>query len=303
MNIFFLDYRFIRPTAWQHILEFLKIQSIFSFQKKDKYSEETIELFSQYETLYKGDIVYFYSRNDFPFITWSQIYNKILSIAPKQKNKIDKDFLKDSNFSTPFTNLNKTDDPNFLVLGEITPHYHVGCHFETYNGYHDLAHYIAYTIQTSLKCNNSFDADRKICFYKIDSISGSEFYFNVKWTSIPRSPRDNKRHTFWGKLCCNLNQKYPELYPTVEIQGKKSINSIFPYILNFELLEPYREIIKEEKRLGRALNPQKFPSPQRMSFSYHNRIQKDSRKEFDNEVDSLNKSFYDEIGESSVNIN
>lgn len=124
MNVFFMDYRYVKPDNWKYIVDVLKIKDIFCFFNP---KEANINFFLKNFNLrvfHQGQM----SVEDFSKKVTYNITNTIKGSISTINNdpsnpEENHTFCQESKKYSPRHNTMKTSDPNYLVLGEICWHY------------------------------------------------------------------------------------------------------------------------------------------------------------------------------------
>lgn len=285
MNVIFMDSRFVKPENWQYLTDVLKIKEIFSFDASN-------ELMTKLEPLRSRGLFISYQGNmredDFSKKITFRIANLIKSSVPNF-SELPEDlserypFCSASKKFAPIGNLIKTQDDNFLVLGNINwITYGESIFIKSVSQYRDIASDIVNFALNILKKQLNTDVYRdRICSYMIDSISGEEYILTRNGWKRPKKRLIPAVNTL-------LKQSFPQIFPSQNKGGKIVATSFY----NLDVLEEHRvkwrEYLDELKR-EEMMEIQSWEDEQRA-------------REDEEEERKMIEDFWKELGENAWNI-
>lgn len=282
MNIYCINPQYVKPSSWPYLIKVLKIGKVFSFIKKENI-QESAKFFESLRCLY---IVQGESKPDF-------IKRCVFNMANVIKQNTSQGYMDlvryiESNYLRPKQNLLQTDDENILILGDIYynefPNWFYfeeddSCYGHANDTATEIVRFLFNILKKQLGHNHYAE---RICMVIIDTLTLNNYIYSYKrngWIDVSSK-------TKFIKLFNHLiYKKYPIEFPLIEENGKKKYTSL----LNGELRQIDLKRMKEEKR--------REDEEEEMRIRSEEEAQK-----WKDDVEQMNRDFYDEIGECSVNI-
>ena len=314
MNIYFMDYRYIKPENWKYIVSVLKVTKVFCFCESNVlprkfFSNTSISFMHLKPGVSKGD----FSEN-IVYALFNVIGKKVgYKGRPIAEENIS--LYNDSKSDKPLHNLLNTEDHNALILGEIYQHYNKHSTFEDYDsdylekrfeqgyitydcvGLNIIKHFL-----NLLRKKLGTDVFRqRICFVLIDLINGKDYLKSQK-----RELGENKSRLVWSRIFFRdsgknglirisildqLYKKYPDVFPLIEKDGKKQYTPFWDTEQINEIRKKWRKYC-EEREKEEEEEAEKEREWQRM--------QQDAR-DWAEEVRQMNRDFWNECGEAGSN--
>lgn len=289
MNVFFMDYRYVSKDAWKYIVQVLKIKKTFCF------FESSICPLNISNAIYKGENTEIIAFGDYIVLNLADEIAPHLRKPDGSISRIDKNLYLQSNSATPRHNLRLTEDPNVLVLGKV---FHGGFE-ESYSGV-DIGIYIAFHLFDLL--NNQIGENsysNRISFLLFDYITMTEYELFINrcdvytWSRLLNSieTKDGvkkKLMTFHKMISKRLYEQFPEVFPILQINGKKAYSSF----INRESKD-YKKARQEWEEYCDELERGRVEEEKRQW-----------RKEYGNsqrEIDEMNRDFWKECGDAGSN--
>ena len=299
MNIFFMDYRYVRHDAWRYIVSVLKIKKVYCFSESDQFP---------YGTFGTADVNF---RNQSPDSRKDIVY----SIANQMKRGVtasngefvgheDLDLYKESHWNKPKTNVKETNDPNILILGAVYSQFRGSSFFEhlvyltdedyivmpnkedDYYEARDVAINMVLYLHKILKKQLGTDKyEKRLCFYMIDPIKARDYYM---CKGFWREVRERK-YNYIGFINTELSKQYPNIFPVTELNGKRYYSSIYDI-----------DIIKEAHRKW-VKDCEEFIEEERKEWERERAEADNNAYDWDKYVRELNREFWNECGEAGSN--
>lgn len=284
MNVFFMDYRFVKLDNWKYIVDVLKIKDIFCFfDPKETIINFYLQNFN-IRVFYQGLM----SIEDFSKKVTYNITNTIKSTLPNINNDTSNPqetyiFCQESKKYSPRHNTMKTSDPNYLVLGKICWHY-IGesIFIKKVSEYRDTASDIVQYAFNILRKQLGTDVFReRICTYMIDSVTRDEFI-------LVRDSWKTPKRKFIPFLNSLLRDTYPQIFPSIIKNGKERATTIHDSVLLTEGINEYNQFLKDlEEEEDQALQDM---------------IEEEEDRQREQDERQMIDDFWNELGENTWNI-
>lgn len=309
MNVFFMDYRYVRKDAWKYIVQVLKIEKVFCFFESMVLPPE---LFGISNVRYKG------SNTSIKTFCNSVVFSIANNITNYTKNNdgtvtyTDQCLYIESKSESPRNNLLKTNDPNALILGIMSdygePFFEGADELKSETGLY-ISKYLCNILRKQLKTS---EYSKRICFLMLNFFNRVEYmrkyhidiYYEdgekkydryYDWVDIPNhNHSSSKRLIRYQRLILKLlHDSFPSEFPLIEKNGKIQYTSILG-----KESEDYK---KAQQKWNDYCDEQKRRAAEEEAEEKLRRDMEVEASDWQREVEEMNRDFWNECGEAGSN--
>ena len=295
MNIYFIDPTYIVEEGWESLLSTLKVKAVYSFINKNELSAKLVSLIKPYlKSAYSGQDIKKFS-DSCAFWVSGHLEKHVKLIIPEYNSlsQVPKNEHKNYSTTSALSNLLYHDDENCLILLELFPE------FDNY-GYTIAPHYFVNELQDKdlpthiakyslnilhKKCGHRL-YEEQCSFILFDPYMSSAFRYNpyrIKWNKYMNMLKSGRSVSFVNYVLKKIKEKDPIHFPGYEIDGKRILSSL----RNNDGEKKYLEFL-DEARMTKERTEE-----------YENAI--NSGDNWQDEVDEMNRQFWNECGEGGSN--
>lgn len=272
MNILFIDPNYIEEKSWKYLLKVLKIKSMYSFIPYDEISDSCKNCC---ENIHKHWIGKEQDKKKFADGIVFSVVNKCKRYVSQIERYIYIPAFENSKWYTFKNNITQTEDPNVIVLTKTSYNTEDGVTFGFADGEEIPTCIARFILNLLKKYNPEYPYYEKICISKVDLVGNKwKIFRNNRF--IYKTINSEKNDNFIGYVNYLLHNGFPEKYPIID----RKYANIF-----------YNKDKRSKEKESRNM----------IDKEYRDR-QEDSRGFYDTDWEQLNREFYDEIGDSSVNL-
>lgn len=297
MNVYFIDPTYIKDSAWEPLLSYLKVKSVYSFFTREQLSKALLDKIEPMLFAFSNgnDSKSFADKCAFWLREMIETNVKLL-ISDFPNGNCPNELRKNYSSMSPVYNIMNIDTPNCLVLlSSISSTYYNGS-FEcpsTYVNYIscDLAtHLSSYCFNILHKKFNHNYYDTHTSFILFDEFFKESFRYvpkRHKWEKYHITTVSHQSFSFTKLIMAEVNRIDPENFPIYEQDGKRKLT----LLRTDEGSEKYKEFINLLNESIREFNEER------------EREAREAAKQLDwqHEVDKMNRDFWDECGEAGSN--
>lgn len=295
MNVYYIDPTNVKPEGWSPLLKFLKVKSSYSFLPIEEIPNELYDVIkpSLKASYSNQDLKKFADNAAFWLRAHFEKHIHLITDDYETVASIPKEELRKYSSSSAYNNIINLDDANCLVLMKLKSSFDVTgeitapqCYVSTLFDSNLPTHLTRYCLNILHKKYGHNQYQNQSAFIVFDE------YFANAYQFVPRC-QDWKRYSlrlksggmanFMKAVNKGVREKAPDDFPIINVEGKKR----FTLIRTDEADMMYKKLIADADEAAKAYEEEQS--------------QRGYGEDWQNEVDELNRAFWNECGEGGSN--